>query len=383
MKYYNRYFDEEKVTVQFGIFEEGEGNEEYHIMFSHDASDSDFEKQLNEIVQALKKVIDTDVAEDANIIFKRYFLSDAANQYNCLSKNENNNCSYAVSAVQQPPLNGSKVALWVYLTKGMSPVRAGNYVLASRNSYTHIWAAQMHGDGVTSHEQTENIFAGLNNMLVSEGCNLKDNCIRTWLFVHNVDINYQGVVEARKEYFSEKDMTAQTHYISSTGIEGRNNNPHALVIADAYSIQGIKHGQISFVKALSHLSPTYKYGVTFERGTVVDYGDRRHVFISGTASIDSEGEIVHPGDVLKQAGRAMENVEALLGEARSYEGDIAQMIVYLRDVADYKTVEEYFQASYPEIPKVIVLAPVCRPGWLIEIECIAVSKPYQPYYRNF
>ena len=31
---------------------------------------------------------------------------------------------------------------------------------------------------------------------------------------------------------------------------------------------------------------TYEYGVTFERGTAVTYGDRRHVFIAGTASID-------------------------------------------------------------------------------------------------
>lgn len=383
MKYYNKYFEDEKVTVQFSVFNEDAGNEEYHLIFSHDASDSDFAQQLGNIDLALRKIRGAEMAEDTAIIFKRYFLSDAANQYARLSKYENNNCSHAVSAVQQPPLNGSKVALWVYMAKGMLPLRVGNYVLASRNSYTHIWAAQMHGDGTTSHEQTEKIFSGLENILVNEGCNLKDNCIRTWLFVHNVDINYQGVVEARKEYFREKDMTPQTHYISSTGIEGRNNNPHALVIADAYSIQGIKPGQISFLKAPSHLSPTYKYGVTFERGTVVDYGDRRHIFISGTASIDSNGEIVYPGDVLKQVGRTMENVGALLTEARSGAGDIAQMIIYLRDVADYNTVEEYFQTHYPEIPRVIVLAPVCRPGWLIEIECIAVSRPYQPYFRNF
>jgi enamine deaminase RidA (YjgF/YER057c/UK114 family) len=54
--------------------------------------------------------------------------------------------------------------------------------------------------------------------------------------------------------------------------------------------------------------------------------------------------------------------------------DVAQMIVYLRDTADYHHVADYMQKHHPDIPQTIVYAPVCRPGWLVEVECIAIKK---------
>jgi hypothetical protein len=33
-----------------------------------------------------------------------------------------------------------------------------------------------------------------------------------------------------------------------------------------------------------------------------------------------------------------------------------------------------FEEKFHNIPTVITLAPVCRPTWLIEMECIAVKK---------
>jgi enamine deaminase RidA (YjgF/YER057c/UK114 family) len=48
------------------------------------------------------------------------------------------------------------------------------------------------------------------------------------------------------------------------------------------------------------------------------------------------------------------------------------MTVYLRDIADYAVVEDMMMKRFPEHPKLFVLAPVCRPGWLVEMECIAI-----------
>ena len=101
------------------------------------------------------------------------------------------------------------------------------------------------------------------------------------------------------------------------------------------------------------------------------YGDRRQVFISGTASIDNKGNVLHLGDIRKQTLRMWENVEALLSEAECSFEDVGQMIVYLRDTADYAVVNRMFEERFPGIPFVVVHAPVCRPGWLIEMECMA------------
>ena len=62
--------------------------------------------------------------------------------------------------------------------------------------------------------------------------------------------------------------------------------------------------------------------------------------------------------------------------------DVMQIIVYLRDGADYQIVKNLFDQKFPHIPTVITLAPVCRPTWLIEMECIAVKKA-KNQYRDF
>ena len=170
-------------------------------------------------------------------------------------------------------------------------------------------------------------------------------------------------------------LTKETHYLASTGIAGNNPVCGSYVALDAYAAAGMPADKVTYLKGATHLNPTHEYGVTFERGTAVDYDDRRHVIISGTASIDNKGQIVHPGDIRLQTLRMWENVEVLLAEAGASYGDVMHMIVYLRDVADYACVRAMYEERFPDHPKVFVWAPVCRPGWLIEMECIAVCHP--------
>ena len=69
-----------------------------------------------------------------------------------------------------------------------------------------------------------------------------------------------------------------------------------------------------------------------------------------------------------------DNVEALLKEAECSYEDVGVMLVYLRDISDYELVKELYAERFPDEPCVIVHAPVCRSGWLIEMECMAVKK---------
>ena len=138
-----------------------------------------------------------------------------------------------------------------------------------------------------------------------------------------------------------------------------------------------------FLKALDHLSPTHIYGVTFERGTSVAYRDRKHIIISGTASIDSDGNILYPGNISQQLDRTVENIEALLKNAGATFKDMCVLIVYIRDPGDYTLANQQMQELFPDTPVVVALAPVCRPGWLIELEGIAIipaSNPALPLF---
>lgn len=78
-----------------------------------------------------------------------------------------------------------------------------------------------------------------------------------------------------------------------------------------------------------------------------------------------------------------ENVEALLFEADCNFDQVAHMLVYLRDMADYQVVKSMFDDRFPKTPKVFLQAPVCRPAWLIEMECMAVKEVHNDAFAPF
>jgi enamine deaminase RidA (YjgF/YER057c/UK114 family) len=79
----------------------------------------------------------------------------------------------------------------------------------------------------------------------------------------------------------------------------------------------------------------------------------------------------------------VENVEELLKEADMKLDDIAQAIVYLRDLCDYEIVKPMLTSLLGNTPLIFTLAPVCRPEWLIEMECIGIKKSYTEEFKSF
>ena len=355
----------------FSFTSDGEVTE-YHVMIHAKADGLTFQQQLDAVLDSYEQLKTTEL-QGATAVLKRYFLSDVANQADDVLLADTSDC--AKSIIGQAPLDGSKIGLWVYLMTNVSSrqLPSGLYEVA-HGDFRHLWNASAHNTAQNSEYQTRLLFNEYVMQLVQEGCTLADNCIRTWLFVNDVDVNYAGVVAARNKVFFTQGLTEDTHYIASTGIGGRACDPQVMTQMDNYAIAGIKKEQVHYLYAPTHLNRTSDYGVSFERGTYVDYADRRHVIISGTASINNKGQIEHPKDIVKQTHRMWDNVEALLQEAGSSYEDVGVMIVYLRDVADYAVVNRMYDERFPHHPRIIVHAPVCRAGWLIEMECMAVKK---------
>ena len=347
------------------------GVSEYHVMISATDVMASYQQQLDAVLDAYQHLLTTDL-KGATAVFKRYFLSDAANQADDVIASDVSDC--AKSIIEQAPLNGTKIALWAYLMTSVSTrqTESGLYE-AAHGSYRHLWNGSAYNLAANSEHQMRLLFNEYVMQLAHEECTLAENCIRTWLFVNDIDLNYGGVVRARNQVFFTQGLTPNTHFIASTGIGGRQQDANVLAQMDNYAVKGISREQVHHLYASTHLNRTSDYGVSFERGTYVDYGDRRHVFISGTASIDNKGRIVHPKDVVKQTHRMWENVEALLNEACCSYDDVVEMVVYLRDPSDYAVVSKLYAERFPDKPYVIVLAPVCRPGWLVEMECMAVK----------
>lgn len=363
--------------VQLHTFNNGTETREYHVIISvadegRTLSYGDQLKLIMDRFESLRKQL------AAVTVFKRYFLSDSANQAYDLMAYELENPEYAVSIVQQAPASGAKIALWAILMTAVSTRALASGLYEVRHgSYRHLWTASCANLAKDSERQTKLLLNEYVMRLITEGCTLEANCVRTWFFVNDIDNNYPGVVKARNDVFATQNLTDQTHFIASTGIGGRQANPRVLSQMDAYAVTPLQPGQMGYLYAADHLNRTSDYGVSFERGAYVDYGDRRHVYISGTASIDNKGNILYPGDVRRQCQRMWDNVEALLNEGGCGFGNINAIVCYLRDPADYEVVRRLFDEKFgerkfrPATPYLLVHAPVCRPGWLIEMECTA------------
>lgn len=364
-----------RVTVQVSTFAPEGGVRECHAMLHAEGGGYTFAEQLASLADAFGELRGR--LPDAECVMCRLFLSDAAAQQAAAVAAFGN---VPLSVIQQPPLDGSKVAVWAVFYGGAERCGDGCFM---HNGYTHRFSLMREAAGCDSAEQTAALLDGYEAYLSDCGMTLADDCVRTWFFVRDVDVNYKGVVDARRENFIRCGLTERTHYIASTGIEGKPDRRDVFVRMDAYAVGGLEAGQQRYLYAKDHLNPTYEYGVTFERGVRVDYGDRRHCLISGTASIDNRGRVVHAGDVRRQTERMWENVGALLQEGGASMEDVMSIVVYLRDTADYAVVRKMFAERWPAMPVVITLAPVCRPEWLVEMECMAVAEASDGRYRPF
>jgi len=323
----------------------------------------------------------------ANEFMIRFHLSDIYVQQPVLEEMLGPRDSF-VSCVGQAPAHGGRLAMEAWHISGAKKklVRSAETqsLTMELQNYWLLMFRKMSLNSVGSHDQMTEEFSSLGKELRSKRGKLSENTVRTWIYCRDVDNNYSGLVKARRKAFADEGMTADTHYIASTGIEGQNFPSSRLVSMDSLSVFGVKPSQFEYMSALDCMPPTHVYGVTFERGCRMIYGDRSHFFISGTASIDSKGEIVHPGDVRLQAGRMVRNVSALLENHDARLEDLKMATVYLRDRTDAPQVADELARLLPEnLPVIMVQAPVCRPGWLVEMEAFGVNASGNPEYPVF
>lgn len=378
------------ITKELEVFQYNASHSNEFYFSGKPSKRNSFVEQANQVLSILSNILVEFSLSPQSIITTKIYLSDYLNQKEELYKHPlltSLTNSSAISIIEQAPCDGTKINVLIYCIDSHNHQKSleKDCLIFKSNNYTHYYHSKKTAslDGLNLKEQTRNIFDNYITQLEHINLNIKDNCIRTWLYIRDIDKMYMDVVEERKALFKENRLTENTHYITSTGIEGKTDSLAKDLCVDFYTIKGIDTNQIKHLQATDYLNPTYEYGVTFERGTCISYGDRKHVFISGTASIDKKGNTIFIGDVNKQLERIIINIEALLNDANTQLNDIACLTIYLRDYSDYQDVNAYFETHFKGIPKVIVIGRVCRPKWLIEVECIAIAPNKQKQFADF
>ena len=322
-----------------------------------------FVNRLDELYLTLSEYLERENAEGRHLQFVKVFLSDAQNQYKDLT----DSAIYtdilsraACSVIEQPPLDGSKISILIKTTD-----EEDNFILHS------IRLTEEETRGANSYIQTMLIFNKYLESIRKMGLTLRDHCVRTWIYVADIDVNYEGMVRARNDVFRSQGLTTETHFIASTGIGGFSQTRSASVAIDFLTFPKVKESDKKYLQALDNLNPTHEYGVSFERGTRMTVGDKQTFFISGTASIDKHGKAMYVGDIQMQTARLLQNIGALLHDGGATMNDVRYFFVYLRDASDREVVERFLQKTYPDIPHILLQGKVCRPEWLVEMECVA------------
>jgi enamine deaminase RidA (YjgF/YER057c/UK114 family) len=369
------------------VFTTQTGADEIHIVIIPRVT-GDFKQALWNAYREYRETLEERKCSKDTQVFSRIYLSDIENQKVTLQNSELFRflSGGAVSVIEQPPLDQTPIVIHAYHVRGAAafgreslnhdPDGWRNGLTLAGKHYRMVWTSSYDGRGAfDSASQTDELLRSCASVHGAYRMNFLDNAIRTWVFVRDVDNHYKGMVDRRRELFEQWGLTRDTRYIASTGIEGKGRNVDTLVSLDALSVGPLQPGQIVRMEALDHLSPTIKYGVTFERGTRLRFGDRSHLYISGTASINHEGKILHEADVRGQTGRTIENIEALLAPHGASLDDMAYVIVYLRDPVDYARIQDILSSRLPEnVPVFGLKASVCRPGWLVEMEGVGIVR---------
>jgi enamine deaminase RidA (YjgF/YER057c/UK114 family) len=145
------------------------------------------------------------------------------------------------------------------------------------------------------------------------------------------------------------------------------------------------------ISAPDALNEAYDYPKpsSFARGLRLDIKGVTILLISGTASIDDQGQSVHIGDFRAQTKRTYENITKLLKAEGATWKDIVRTSCYLRDIErDYEAFNEertqfFKEQGLDRLPASTgIQAILCRPELLIEMEAMAIFDTDRPADKN-
>jgi enamine deaminase RidA (YjgF/YER057c/UK114 family) len=368
--------------------------EEIHLCARPVTIRNGFEAQARSAYQALLAGLTAAGATLDDILVEKVFLGDMKSQQEQLhtvrkeffdAAGETSILPPATTFVQQPPLHpGSKCEIQAYALLGSGPRPIGVRGLCGlpvgvsgrvveqegiKSIFISGITGGIPGDDLSFAEQASSAFALAESSLLNEGFTFRD-VVRTWIYLTDLERDYDALNLVRRNFFRSRLVSPSP---ASTGIQGAAHPAGRAIGLDLRAVTGLPGGRVRTIHA-SKLNEAPTYGADFSRGMRVEFPDRTIVYVSGTASIDETGVVVHPGSIEGQVDRMLVNIESLLGRQGAGYKDLISLTTYLKR-PDYR--ESFLEVAASRglpchVPHTVCLADVCRPEWLCETEAIAV-----------
>lgn len=291
----------------------------------------------------------------------------------------------ALSLVEQPPASGEReceiqafalrsareAALLSSNVDGLPPGSTGRVVEAEGARHLFLSGVTAAGAEAPSFRaRADRMFAIADQAVARSGFRFADDVVRTWIYLKTIDEDYADLNASRRSFFASRDVRPAP---ASTGIRGVVFPAGSACGLDLRAVRGPGVESIRPIHC-STMNEAPDYGSDFSRGTSVTFRHRRVVYVSGTASIDTAGEVVAPGDIRGQVERMLVNVKALLEGQGAGWHDLVSAITYLKRPEYAPTFRSVCadRGFSERIPNTLCVADICRPEWLCEMEAIAV-----------
>lgn len=292
-----------------------------------------------------------------------------------------------VSYVPQRPMCGRLVAEILYIKGNPEVEMREDYVVLRSGGCEEILTQGIRfpssGD---IGEQSAKVFDRIGNILERESFAVSD-IVRQWNYIDHITSvsegiqNYQLFNDARSDFYETTEWS--NGYPAATGI-GCDSGGVMVVV---YAIKGFKGVgkpidnplQIPAHKYSGEVLASGKEAVRttpkFERGRLLG----NIVFVSGTAAIKGENS-EFSDDARVQAKEAIDVVEHLVAPSNiskdcvNFRFDLLR--VYVRRPQDMEVIQNIFKAHFRDIPTHFLIADICRPELLLELEGVGRALPF-------
>ncbi len=222
------------------------------------------------------------------------------------------------------------------------------------------------------NKQTLMTLENLENILTQAGLDMLD-IQRTWFFNDQILDWYSDFNSVRTKYYRERSVFDR-YLPASTGMGGGHPNQEALsvgLLAQKALSSDVQIREIPSPKQCS----AYDYGSSFSRAVEFSTPDEQRIYVSGTASIDAEGNTIHVGNLDAQIHQTIDVVQAILHSRGMDFSNVTCGIAYFKH-PDSKTVWPRYADQYglPQSRILVVSNDICRDDLLFEIEVDAIVK---------
>jgi enamine deaminase RidA (YjgF/YER057c/UK114 family) len=222
----------------------------------------------------------------------------------------------------------------------------------------------------TKYDSAACVFESMQRRLESAGSDFS-HTLRTWLFADDILSWYGQLNLARDDFFRQHDIFNKL-VPASTGI-GVSNPFGAVLSTELLAVEPL-NGRVQIAKVTSPLQcEALDYRSSFSRAVTVSTPDCRRMYVSGTASIASDGLTVNSGNCTKQIELTMQVVQALIHNGEMDWSNTVQAIAYFKDSRDFTLFDTYCQTNRLNLPHIKIEADICRNDLLFELELSLLS----------